>query len=112
VPTAPAALSPAPGRPLHARDESSLAALLDMFEDDREPVRPVPEPPAAGLRVPSTPPGPAARAASRAARAASRAARAASRAARAAGRVRAWSAGCRRRAAGWGMGPGGSRRAW
>jgi hypothetical protein len=91
VPTAPAALSPPAAQPLHVHDEFSLAALLDLFEDDREPARPVPECPAPRPGGPATLAG---------------------RAGRAGRRLVEWGAACRRRAAEWGMGPGGSRRAW
>lgn len=36
MPTAPAALSPAAVEPLHAPDESTLAALLDLFDHDHD----------------------------------------------------------------------------
>lgn len=97
MPTAPAALSstaalpPAAAQPLHVHDEFSLAALLDLFEDDREPAHRVPDRPVAGP---------------------DRRATTAGRAGRAGRRLVEWSAACRRRAALWGMGPGGSRRAW
>ncbi len=79
MPTAPAELSPARVEPLHGDDELSLAALLDLFEDDAQGTAPAPPPPS------PRPPWPG---------------------------LRVWAQECRRRAAAWGVGPGGAWRAW
>ncbi len=117
MPTAPAALSPADVEPLHAPDESTLAALLDLFDHDHDPdhdhdhdheVHPAPAPDhghdddggaaarSRGLvhrRLVRRAPGrPAARRRWRG--------------------IRAWGAEVRSRAAAWGTGPEGAHRAW